>query len=162
MTYPNTFIFTDLASDHPSATAEFYEAVMGWEIEPRPKDVFHRVVPGQNFQLDDGTQGPTGNLHLGIRNVANPRPYPAEHAPPQELHHGGGTVRIWILVSDDDSWERIMEEAAARGATTLWTKHYWAEFNGFNCAFRDPWGNTIVLWIKAGDELEIPDGWTDE
>ena len=33
----------------------------------------------------------------------------------------------------------------------LWRDHYWAEFNGFNSAFQDPWGNTLVLWSKGGD-----------
>ena len=40
--------------------------------------------------------------------------------------------------------------------------HYWAEFNGFNAAFTDPWGNTFVLWVKGGDSPQIPEGWTNE
>ena len=71
-------------------------------------------------------------------------------------------MRIWILVSDDDSSDAIMDRAVARGATELWRDHYWAEFNGFNAAFKDPWGNTLILWTKGGDDPQIPDGWTDE
>ena len=40
----------------------------------------------------------------------------------------------------------------------LWRDHYWAEFNGFNSAFKDPWGNTLVLWGKAGDAPADPRG----
>jgi predicted enzyme related to lactoylglutathione lyase len=58
MPYPNTLIFVDLPSTDPAASAAFYEAVFGWEVEPRPEGVFHRIVPGQNFQLDDGSPGP--------------------------------------------------------------------------------------------------------
>lgn len=163
MTYPNTLIFIDFPSDDPEASAQFYRDVFGWEVEPRPENEFYRIVPGQNFQLDDGTEGPTGNLHMGIRNVANSRPHPnSEGADPRELSRQGGTVRVWILVSDDDSMEAIMARATERGATELWRNHYWAEFNGFNSAFEDPWGNTLILWGKAGEDPEIPEGWTNE
>ena len=163
MTYPNTLIFVDFPSDDPVASAEFYSAVFGWEIEPRPAGVFHRIVPGQNFQVDDGSQGPTGNLHLGISNVANARPHPdPDGVEPRELSTGGRTVRIWILVSDDDDADEILQRAVDRGATELWRHHFWSEFNGFSNAFLDPWGNTLVLWTKGGDDPQIPDGWTGE
>ncbi len=163
MPYPNTLIFVDFPSTNPEASAEFYNAVFGWEVEPRPAGVFHRIVPGQNFQVDGGEQGPTGNLHMGIYNVANARPHPeTEGVEPRQLAADGRTARIWILVSDDDSSDRIMEEAVKRGATELWRNHYWAEFNGFNAAFADPWGNTFVLWTKGGDDPQIPEGWTNE
>jgi hypothetical protein len=71
-------------------------------------------------------------------------------------------MRTWVLVSDDDSMERILGEAEARGAEILWRDHYWAEFNGFNSAFKDPWGNTLILWGKAGDSPVIPEGFTSE
>ena len=73
MGYPNTLIFVDFPSTDPEASAEFYAAVFGWEVEPRPAGVFHRIVPGQHFQLDDGSEGPTGNLHMGIFDAANAR-----------------------------------------------------------------------------------------
>ena len=31
-----------------------------------------------------------------------------------------------------------------------------------NAGFRDPWGNEVNLWIKAGDPPQIPDGHTRE
>ena len=74
--YPNTLIFVDFPSTDPAASAEFYAAVLGWEVEPRPAESFYRIVPGQTFLLDDGSPGPTGNLHIGIFNVANARPHP--------------------------------------------------------------------------------------
>ena len=71
-------------------------------------------------------------------------------------------MRVWILVSDDDSQDRILDTAEKLGATVLWRNHYWAEFNGFNGAFLDPWGNTIVLWTKGGDDPQIPEDFTRE
>lgn len=163
MPYPNTLIFVDFPSSDPVASGEFYAAVFGWEVEPRPAGVFHRIVPGQNFQLDDGSQGPTGNLHMGIFNTANARPHPdPDGAEPRAVSTAGHTARTWILVSDDDSIDRIMDEAVSRGATELWRNHYWAEFNGFNAAFVDPWGNTFIMWVKGGPDPQIPEGWTNE
>lgn len=163
MGYPNTLIFVDLPSDDPEASAEFYAAVFGWEVEPRPAGVFHRIVPGQNFLLDDGTQGPTGNLHMGIYNVANARPHPdPDGVDPRTLSRDGRTARVWVLVSDDDDADRIVDEAERRGAVVQWRHHYWKEFNGFSSAFVDPWGNTLVLWTKGGDDPKIPEGWTGE
>jgi predicted enzyme related to lactoylglutathione lyase len=164
MSYPNTLIFVDFPSTDPAASAEFYAAVFGWEVEPRPAGVFHRIVPGQNFTIDDeGTQGPTGNLHMGIFNVANARPHPdPAGVEPRQLATGGRSTRTWILVSDDDSIERILDEAVKRGATELWREHYWAEFNGFCGAFQDPWGNEFVMWVKGGENPQIPEGWTNE
>ncbi len=163
MAYPNTLIFVDFPSTDPEASAEFYAAVFGWEVEPRPAGVFHRIVPGQNFQLDDGSQGPTGNLHMGIHNVANARPHPdPDGAEPRTLATDGRTARVFILVSDDDSIDRILGEAEQRGAEVLWRDHYWAEFNGFNAAFKDPWGNTFVLWVKGGDDPDISQAATNE
>lgn len=160
MTYPNTLIFIDFPSDDPEASGEFYEKVFGWVVEPRPAGEFHRIVPGQNFMVDD-EQGPTGNLHMGITNVANRRPHPTDDGmAPRELSTGGHTVRVWILVSDDDDMDAILGRALDNGATELWRHHYYEEFNGFCNAFLDPWGNTLVLWTKAGDDPQIPDGWT--
>ena len=74
----------------------------------------------------------------------------------------GRTPRIWILIGDDDSAERILDAAQERGATILWQNHYWSTFNGYNHAFRDPWGNEIVLWGKAGGDPAVPDHFTQE
>ncbi|MCB0997282.1 MAG: VOC family protein [Acidimicrobiales bacterium] len=159
MSYPNTLIFMDFASDDTEASAAFYAEVMGWEVEPRPAGKFHRIVPGQNFQLDDGTQSPVGNLHMGIYDAADGRPNPSSYSS-AELTGDRRGIRCYVLVSDDDSQDRILDTAERLGATVLWRNHYWGEFNGFNGAFRDPWGNEIILWTKAGDDPVIPEGYT--
>ena len=160
---PNTLIFVDLPSDDPEASARFYREVFGWEVEPRPQDVFYRCVPGGHFPLDDGSPSPIGNLHLGIYNTGNARPHPdSAGVEPRDLSRSGRTMRTWILVDDDDSEDAILERAEQRGATVLWRHHYWKEFNGFNGAFEDPWGNTIILWTKGGDNPVLPEGWTGE
>jgi len=76
MSYPNTLIFVDLASDDPAAAGEFYARVFGWQNDPRPAGVFHRMVPGQHFLNADGQPSEIGNLHLGIFDVKNARPIP--------------------------------------------------------------------------------------
>ncbi len=163
VSYPNTLIFVDFPSTDPAGGAEFYAAVFGWEVEPRPADSFYRIVPGETFRLDDGTPGPTGNLHMGIFDAANARPHPdPAGVEPRTVSRTGRTARSWILVSDDDSIDRILDEAESRGATILWRDHYWAEFNGFNAAFVDPWGNTLMLWVKGGENPLVPEGTTSE
>ena len=163
MTYPNTLIFVDLASDDPKAAGEFYAKVFGWQNDARPTGVFHRMVPGQQFLKPDGTPSEIGNLHLGIFDAANARPHPSPAGvEPRSLSRKGRKARIWILVSSDDSVDRILRTAQELGATILWRDHYWKEFNGFNHAFEDPWGNEIILWGKAGPEPKIPDGYTSE
>lgn len=163
MSYPNTLIFVDMASDDPAAAGKFYAEVFGWEDDPRPAGVYHRMVPGQNFLGPDGAQTETGNLHLGIFDAANARPHPQPAGvEPRQLSDGGRKARIWILVSDDDSIDRILETAERLGAKILWRDHYWAEFKGFNAAFLDPWGNEILMWIKGGDDPQVPEGYTEE
>ena len=163
MTYPNTLIFVDIPADDPEAAGRFYAEVFGWEVEGRPTGVFHRIVPGQNFLRSDGSPSDIGNLHLGIYNTNNARPHPdSDGVEPREVSSGGRTVRVWILVSDDDDQDRILDTAEKLGASILWRNHYWKEFNGFNGAFLDPWGNTIVLWTKGGDDPQIPEDFTRE
>ncbi len=174
MTYPNALVFVDFPVTDVDAANTFYSEVFGWEVEERIPGVFHRIIPGQNFKTDDGTQGPTGNLHMGISNAANMRPHPDSAAPtPHEIGPGRGT-RAWILVSDDDSFDAILERAAAHGATELWRNHFWTEFGGANCSFLDPWGNQLMLWSHPEGaeqdpdthqligEWQLPDGWTIE
>ena len=154
MTYPNTLIFADLISDDPSATGEFYAAVFGWTNEGRPEGVFHRLVPGGMMLNPDGSDSEVGNFHIGISHSRNARPHPRADAlgvrkiPDDATHRS----RLWILVSEDDSVDRILGEAEKRGAEILWRDHYWKEFNGFNEGFRDPWGNEIILWRKGGPD----------
>ncbi|MGA2398841.1 MAG: VOC family protein [Steroidobacteraceae bacterium] len=163
MAYPNTLIFVDLASDDPEAAGEFYAKVFGWKHEPRVPGIFHRLVPGEKFLNPDGSPSEIGNLHIGIHNAKNARPYPTPAGTdPRGLSREGRKARIWILVSADDSVERILADAEKLGAKTLWRNHYWKEFNGYNHAFRDPWGNEIVLWTYAGTDPVIPKGYTAE
>jgi predicted enzyme related to lactoylglutathione lyase len=163
MSYPNTLIFVDLAADDPAAAGKFYAEVFGWRDDPRPHGVFHRMVPGENFLNKNGTPSEIGNLHLGIFNSANARPHPdPAGVEPRSLTNEGRRARVWILISDDDSADRILGAAMERGAEILWRDHYWQEFNGYNHAFRDPWGNEIVLWGKAGENLSIPPSFTRE
>ncbi|MFT7394465.1 MAG: catechol 2,3-dioxygenase-like lactoylglutathione lyase family enzyme, partial [Candidatus Azotimanducaceae bacterium] len=144
MTYPNTLVFVDFPSDDVNAARAFYAEVFNWEVEDRIADVFARIVPGQNQKIDDGSQGPNGNLHMGISNAADMRPRPPS-APqePTNLSGPGRSIRAWILVSDDDSFERILEAAVRLGATELWRDHFWTDFGGANASFMDPWGNQI-------------------
>jgi len=160
---PNTLIFVDLASDDPAAAGAFYAEVFGWENDARPQGIYHRMVPGGVFQNKDGTDSQIGNLHLGIFDAANARPHPdPAGAEPRGLSTSGRKARVWVLVSDDDTPERILASAEKLGATILWRNHYWQEFNGYNHAFADPWGNEIVLWGKAGDNPAVPADYTRE
>jgi predicted enzyme related to lactoylglutathione lyase len=162
-TTPNTLIFVDLASDDPAAAGKFYAEVFGWRDDDRPYGVFHRMVPGGNFLNSDGSESQIGNLHLGIFKAENARPHPdPKGVEPRALANDGRKARVWILVGDGQSHEEIMKKALDRGATELWRDHYWKEFNGFNHAFRDPWGNEIILWVKGGPDPKIPDSYTRE
>ena len=160
---PNTLIFVDLASDDPEAAGRFYAEVFGWHDDPRPAGLYHRMVPGGTFANPDGTPSAVGNLHLGIFHAGNARPHPdAGGVEPRLLSEAGRKPRIWILIGDGNSAEDIIGRALDRGAALLWRNHYWSEFNGTNHAFRDPWGNEIVLWGKAGSSPEIPETFTRE
>lgn len=162
MATPNTLIFVDLTSDDPAAAGEFYAKVFGWTNEGRPKGVFHRLVPGGNMKNPDGSDSPIGNLHIGIHNCGNVRPHPEpDGTEPRNLAEGR-RARLWVLVSPDDSVDRILDTAKEMGAEILWRNHFWKEFNGINAGFRDPWGNEINLWIKAGDPPQVPDDYTRE
>jgi len=163
MAYPHTLIFVDLASDDPAAAGKFYSEVFGWRDDDRPLGLYHRMVPGGNFLKGDGTESEIGNLHLGIFRADNARPHPdPQGVEPRTLADGGRKARVWILVGDGQSHEDILKRATDRGATVLWTDHYWKEFNGFNHAFRDPWGNEIILWVKGGADPQIPPNYTRE
>ena len=148
--YPNILVFVDFPVDDVEAASDFYRTVMGWEVETRIPGIFNRIVPGQNFKVDDGSQGPTGNLHMGISYAGDARPDPRDDAdresPKRRLHDGGRTTRAWILVSDDDEMDAIMDRAVANGGTELWRHHFWTEFGGANASFLDPWGNQLMLW----------------
>ncbi len=163
MAYPHTLIFVDLPSDDPAAAGKFYSEVFGWRDDDRPMGLYHRMVPGGNFLKSDGEESEIGNLHLGIFKDDNARPHPdPAGVEPRELSQSGRKPRIWILVSDDEPVDAILDRAVARGATILWRDHYWTTFNGYNHAFADPWGNEIILWGKAGAEPDVPASYTRE
>ncbi len=163
MKQPNSLIFVDLASDDPAAAAEFYSKVFGWHHDPRYPGLWHRLVPDGKFLNKDGSPSEISHLNFGVFRADNARPYPdAEGAAPRALAPAGRRARIWIEVSDDDSVERILGTAEELGAVILWRRHYWPEFNGLNHAFRDPWGNDVVLWKDAGDPPAIPADFTRE
>jgi predicted enzyme related to lactoylglutathione lyase len=159
---PNTLIFVDLASDDPAAAGRFYAEVFGWENDARPEGIYHRMVPGGFFKNKDGSDSQIGNLHLGIFDMANARPHPDPAGVEPREFSAGRKPRVWILIDDDDSADRILGAAEQRGGRILWRNHYWKEFNGYNHAFADPWGNEIVLWGKAGENPQIPEGFTRE
>lgn len=153
----------DLASDDPAAAGRFYAEVFGWQNDARPEGIYHRMVPGGFFKQGDGSDSMIGNLHLGIFDAANARPHPEPAGvEPRAISISGRKPRIWILISDDDSADRILATAEKLGATILWRNHYWKEFNGYNHAFADPWGNEILLWGKAGENPRIPGNFTGE
>lgn len=160
---PNTLIFVDMPSDDPAEAARFYEEVMGWADDPRSTGTFHRMVPGGFFPGKDGSDSEVGNLHVGLYKAANARPHPdPEGVPPRYLAADGRKPRVWVLVGEGQSEGDILDKAAKRGARILWRNHYWAEFNGYNAAFRDPWGNEIVLWTRAGANPNVPQRFTRE
>ena len=90
------------------------------------------------------------------------------------MNPGGRATRAWIMVSEDDSFERILDTAVRLGGTELWRNHFWTEFGGANASFIDPWGNQFMLWQHLPDaetdddthqvvgEFSVPDGWTVE
>jgi len=174
--YPNILVFVDFPVGDLAEGTRFYHEVFGWEIEERIPGVFNRIVPGQNFRVDDGSQGPTGNLHMGLSYCGDARPDPRPEAErgSRQMHDGGRTTRAWILVSDDDEMDAIMDRAVANGGTELWRHHFWTEFGGANASFLDPWGNQLMLWehlegIEQDEEThqlvgdaQLPEGWTIE
>ena len=91
---------------------------------------------------------------MGIYDVVDGRPHPKGYGD-ASLASGRG-VRVYVLVSDDDNQDRILDTADKLGAKILWRDHYWGEFNGFCGAFVDPWGTEVVLWTKGGENPTIP------
>ena len=163
MAGPNTLIFVDLPADDPADAATFYAEVLGWEDDPRPAGLFHRLVPGGFFPNKDGSESEVGNLQVGLFKAANARPHPdPEGVTPRYIAADGRRPRVWILVGEGHSDADILDKAARRGARILWRDHYWSQFNGYNSAFRDPWGNEIVLWTRAGPNPEVPPRFTRE
>ena len=124
-------------------------------VEPRPDGVFYRIVPGGYFP--SSTTAPdaeVGNLHLGIFDAGQRPPAPRSgrrRATARRQRLGAG-ARLDPRRRRRQRGPTSSKRAEANGATILWRDHYWAEFNGYNGAFLDPWGNTIILWSKGGDD----------
>lgn len=163
MARPNTLIFVDMPTDDPAAAARFYEAVLGWADDARSTPLFHRLIPGGCFRNPDGSESQVGNLQVGVYKAANARPHPdPEGAPPRYIAPDGRRPRVWVLVGEGQSEAEILDRAVRHGARIVWRDHYWKEFNGYNSCFRDPWGNEIVLWTRAGANPEVPPRFTRE
>ena len=58
--------------------------------------------------------------------------------------------------------QRILTEATNRGATILWTDHIFTRFGGLTDAFRDPWGNEVVIWTENIESAPVPEHFTRE
>jgi predicted enzyme related to lactoylglutathione lyase len=117
---PNPLIFVDIPSTDPEASSQFYADLFGWEFNRRPAGEFHEILPGVKPNL---------GIHL--------EPEPIRHPVP----------RIYVLVDDPPAY---LIRALAMGATVLWEETGWAEFDARHAAFRDPWGNEVVLWRDKG------------
>ncbi|MCU1459144.1 MAG: glyoxalase/bleomycin resistance protein/dioxygenase [Actinomycetia bacterium] len=117
---PNPVIFVDFPTPDPEATSVFYETLFGWKYKRRPAGEFHEVLPGVKPNL---------GIHLETEPVTGPVP------------------RVYVLVDDPPAY---LQQALDLGSTTLWEETEWPEFGARYAAFRDPWGNEIVLWRDKG------------
>jgi len=117
MGQPNSLIFVDFPAPDPAEAGAFYAAVFGWENDVRMNGNFSRMVPGGNFLNPDGSESQIGNLHMGVYNPTNARPHPDPEGPvPKTMAGPGAKTRVFVMVSDDDTPERILGEAEKRGA----------------------------------------------
>lgn len=117
---PNPVIFVDFPTPDPEATSQFYETLFEWKYKRRPAGEFHEVLPGVKPNL---------GIHKEDRPVTGPVPM------------------VYVLVSDPPT---MLEKAVSMGASVLWEEKDWEEFGARYAAFRDPWGNEIVLWRDKG------------
>ena len=175
MTYPNTLVFVDYPSDDVNVARAFY--ARGLQLGSRRSHRGH-VCPhrsGTELQARRRDARPDRQPAHGpvqrCRCTASPAERPRR---PDRVEVGRGGIRAWILVSDDDSVDRILEAAERLGGTVLWRDHFWTEFGGANASFIDPWGNQLMLWqhlpgAETDDdthqvvgEFSLPQGWTYE
>ncbi|MGW1992943.1 VOC family protein [Embleya sp. NPDC001921] len=117
---PNPVIFMDLPTPDVEATSAFYAALFGWDFKRRPAGEFSEVLPGVK-------------PNLGIRRESRPA--------------AGPVPRIYVMVDEPPVY---LDKAVAAGASVLWEEKPWAEFEARYAAFRDPWGNEVVLWRDKG------------
>ena len=99
---------------------------------------------------------------MGIYDAPTPRPTRTRPASSREAVRRSASSPFYQ--GEDTSFEtsRLHAVSAFPLSGHMPAVHSWAEFNGFNSAFQDPWGNTLVLWSKGGDDPQIPDGFTRE
>ncbi|MEU0991476.1 VOC family protein [Streptomyces sp. NPDC005953] len=118
---PNPVIFMDLPTPDVEATSVFYADLFGWTFNRRPAGKFSEVLPGVKPNL---------GIHLDERPST-----------------GGPVPRIYVMVDEPPAY---LEKAVANGASVLWEEKPWEEFEARYAAFRDPWGNEVVLWRDKG------------
>ncbi len=87
---------------------------------------------------------------------ARPHPEPGGRRSAVDQHPGPHGTNVGAR-SGDDTTTASSTRPSARG-TELWRRHYWAEFDGTTARSLDPWGNTFVLWSKAGRNPTEPEG----
>ena len=117
---PNPLIFVDIPSPDPEASSQFYADLLGWEFNRRPAGEFHEILPGVKPNL---------GIHKEDTPISGPIP------------------RMYVMVDDPPAY---LQRAIDMGATKLWDEVHWEEFDGRHAAFRDPWGNEVVLWRDKG------------
>ena len=117
---PHPVIHAEIRSEDPDATRQFYADLFRWEFNRRPANEFHEILPGIK-------------PNLGIHKEDTPMT--------------GPIPRIYVMVEDPPA---MLSHAIEKGATKLWDEVHWAEFDGRHAAFRDPWGNEVVLWRDKG------------
>jgi predicted enzyme related to lactoylglutathione lyase len=117
---PNPLIFVDIPSPDPEKSSQFYADLFGWEFKRRPAGEFHEILPGVKPNL---------GIHKEDTPISGPIP------------------RMYVMVPDPPAF---LQRAIEMGATKLWDEVHWEEFDGRHAAFRDPWGNEVVLWRDKG------------
>ena len=134
MTYPNTLIFVDFPSDDPRGIS----VVLRRGLRVGGRTSSGRCVPSRSCLVSTSSSTTGARARSATCTWGSSTSPMRDRTPIRTASSRGrwpGTaarVRIWILVSDDDSQDRILATAERLGATVLWRNHFWAEFNGFN------------------------------
>ena len=90
------------------------------------REVFYRIVPGQNFLLSDGSPSESATSTSASSILPMPGRTPTQPASILARSSRRPHRSTWILVDDDDNEDRILDTAVKLGATELWRHHYWA------------------------------------
>jgi catechol 2,3-dioxygenase-like lactoylglutathione lyase family enzyme len=164
MASPHTLIFVDFPSDDVEACAAFYRDVFGWEVGGTSRPASSTARSRRLLPAPRRLDSPIGNLHLGFYDARNARPHPdPAGVEPRHLSRDGPTLRVWILLGDDETEDEVLRRAEKHGATGALAPPL---LEGVQRAStgrsKDPWGNTVVLWGKGGDDPIIPEDYTRE